>query len=194
MRQPDRLENPVTVRLSCRFRGESSRQKSRMSLKRARLQTSACRQLAVPAQNRVCRGDGRHLRQRGTSKLVSEHSQTLPFLITELQASSARVRPQHSILFPQERDHAVLLAHDPTAQSVTNNWNGDTAGSYVSPRSIQFWASTGVSFVGSLTVFVCRSSMGCPNPENHSAALAGRSFAWRTSFRIATSSNMEPLR
>ena len=71
----------------------------------------------MPAENRVCRGDGRHLRQRGTSHLVSEHSQTSPFLITELQASPAQVRPQHSILFPQERDHAVLLTHDPTAQS-----------------------------------------------------------------------------
>jgi hypothetical protein len=71
----------------------------------------------VPAENRVCRGDGRHLRQRGTSQLVSDHSQTSPFLITELQASPAQVRPQHSILFPQERDHAVPLAHDPTAQS-----------------------------------------------------------------------------
>jgi hypothetical protein len=34
-----------------------------------------------------------------------------------VQASPAQVRPQHSILFPQERDYAVLLAHDPTAQS-----------------------------------------------------------------------------
>jgi hypothetical protein len=56
------------------------------------------------------------VRQRGTSQLVSEHSQTPPFLITELQPSSPQVRPQHSILFPQERDHVVLLAQDPTAE------------------------------------------------------------------------------
>jgi hypothetical protein len=57
------------------------------------------------------------LRQRGTSHLVSEHSQTSPFRITELQASPAQMRPQHSVLFSQERDDAVLLTHEPTAQS-----------------------------------------------------------------------------
>jgi hypothetical protein len=83
-------------------------------------------------------------RQCGTSQLVSQHSQTSPFLITESQASSAQVRAQHSILFPQERDHAVLLAIQ-LHSAVTSNWNGDTAGSSVSPRSIQLWDSTGGS-------------------------------------------------
>jgi hypothetical protein len=48
--------------------------------------------------------------------LVSQLSQTPPFLITELQASLTEVRPQHSVLFPQERDDLSLLAPDPTAQ------------------------------------------------------------------------------
>jgi hypothetical protein len=84
----------------------------------------------VPAENRVYRGDGRHLRQCRTPQLVSEHGQTPPFLITQVQPSPTQLHPQHAILFPQERDHVVLLAQDPTAEAATNHWTGDTAGFY----------------------------------------------------------------
>jgi hypothetical protein len=43
----------------------------------------ASRQLAVPTQNRVRCRNGRHLRQRGTSRLVPEQAQTLPFIISK---------------------------------------------------------------------------------------------------------------
>jgi hypothetical protein len=42
------------------------------------------------------------------------------------------VASQHPVRFPQERDHLVLLALDPTAEAATNHGDGDTAGFYVS--------------------------------------------------------------
>ncbi len=109
------------------------------------LRTSASRQLAVPAENRVrCRYGG-HLRQPGTSQLVPEHGQTSPFLIAESQASSAQVRPQHPILFLQERDHFVPLAQDPAAQGPDEPLERRHGRILRQPRSIQFWDSTRVS-------------------------------------------------
>jgi hypothetical protein len=80
------------------------------------VRTLASRQLAVPAQNRVRSHNGRHLVQRGASELVSEHGETSPFVITQAQASSAQVRPQHPVLFLQEHDHVGLLSVNPAAQ------------------------------------------------------------------------------
>jgi hypothetical protein len=79
------------------------------------VRTGATCQVAVPTQNRVRCRNGRHLHQRGASKLVSEQSETSPFIITKSQASSAQVRPQHAVLLLQERDELVLLAQDTTA-------------------------------------------------------------------------------
>jgi hypothetical protein len=87
-----------------------------------------------------------HLRQRGTSQLVCEHSQTSTFLITELQASPVQVRPQHSILFPQERDHGILLAQDPTAEGRDEPLGRRHGRILRQPRSIQFWDSTGAAY------------------------------------------------
>ena len=102
------------------------------------VRTRAICQLAVPTQNRVCGGNRWHLHQCGTSQLVSQLSQTPPFLITELQASLAQVRPQHSVLFPQERDDLSLLAPDPTAQGPDEPLELKHRRILRQPRSIQF--------------------------------------------------------
>ncbi len=107
------------------------------------LRTRATCQLAVPTQNRVGGGNGRHLHQCGTSQLVSQPRQTPPFLITELQASPAQVRPQHSVLFPQERDDLFLLAQDATAQGPDEPLERKHRRILRQPRSIQFWDNTG---------------------------------------------------
>jgi hypothetical protein len=105
------------------------------------VRTRATCQLAVPTQNRVRCRNGRHLHQRAASELVSEQGETSPFLITKSQASSAQLRPQHPVLFPQERDDLVLLALDPTHRAATNHRNRH--GRILrQPRSIQFWDST----------------------------------------------------
>jgi hypothetical protein len=109
------------------------------------VRTRATCQFAVPTQNRICGGNRCHLHQCGTSQLVSQPSQTPPFLITELQVSPAQVRPQQSVLFPQERDDLFLLAQDPTAQGPDEPLERKRSRILRPPRSIQFWDNTRVN-------------------------------------------------
>jgi len=57
--------------------------------------------------------------------------QTSPFLVTELQAPSAQLRPQHSVLCPQEAIASSCSRRIQPHRAATNHSNGDTAGSYV---------------------------------------------------------------
>ena len=85
---------------------------------------------------------------RGTSHLVSEHGQTSPFRITDMQAWPAQVRPQHSVLFPQERGYRFLLAQDPKiAQGPDEPLERKHRRTLRQPRSILFWDDTRCSVV-----------------------------------------------
>lgn len=87
----------------------------------------------MPAENGVRRHDRGHHRQRPPSEPVPQGCEASPFRITEPQASTAQLRPQEPVLFPQECDRVVLLSrcsHPQTA--TTNQWNGSTGEFYVS--------------------------------------------------------------
>jgi hypothetical protein len=97
------------------------------------VRTRAPCQLAVPTQNRVCGGNGRHLHQCGTSQLVSQprasRLRSSSLSCGRLPRSCAR-----NTRFSSRRN-AMTSSCSRRIQprrAPTNHWNGNTAAFYVS--------------------------------------------------------------
>jgi hypothetical protein len=67
----------------------------------------------MPAQDRVRRHEGRHLREQATPHWVSRFAEAAPLVVLETQAPAAEPGLQHSILFSQKRDQICLLTMKP---------------------------------------------------------------------------------
>jgi len=67
----------------------------------------------MPAQDRVRRHEGRHLREQATPQSVSQFAEAAPLVVLETQAPAAEPGLQHSILFSQKRDQICLLTMKP---------------------------------------------------------------------------------
>jgi len=73
-------------------------------------------QLAVPAEDRVWRHDGRHLSEESPVQDVPLYCEPAALIIVEPQASTAELLLQHAVLLDEIGDDVGLLAVDPAGE------------------------------------------------------------------------------
>jgi hypothetical protein len=70
----------------------------------------------MPPEDSVRRHDSGHVRQHPTAEALAEDGEPPPFIVAQPYPASVQLRPEHTVLFPQEFDDIAPLAVHPAEQ------------------------------------------------------------------------------